>query len=147
MTKNILSKTCYVCSKEKPLVKFYKNKGMADGHLNRCISCEKTYKKQYLIDNLSYVREQKKKNRKKNHNSTMESKREWRKNNPIKHTAHMAVSNAIFRGRLVEKPCGVCGEIENVHGHHDDYLKTLEVVWLCPMHHKEWHKENTALNQ
>lgn len=35
-------------------------------------------------------------------------------------------------------PCEVCGD-PNVHAHHEDYTKPLEVNWLCPLHHVERH--------
>jgi hypothetical protein len=39
------------------------------------------------------------------------------------------------RGRLVKQPCAVCGSTEKVEKHHKDYLKPLDVVWLCRAHH------------
>lgn len=54
-----------------------------------------------------------------------------------------AVRNALKRGRLKRQPCEVegCGK-RYTHGHHDDYDKPLEVRWLCPVHHTEWHEKN-----
>jgi len=46
---------------------------------------------------------------------------------------------AVRKGRLVQEPCEVCGEMK-VEGHHDDYAKPLEVRWLCRYHHDEHHK-------
>jgi ribosomal protein S27AE len=42
-------------------------------------------------------------------------------------------------GKLVPQPCEVCGAI-NVHAHHDDYSKPLEVRWLCPEDHSHVHR-------
>lgn len=39
---------------------------------------------------------------------------------------------------LKKQPCEICGE-KNVHAHHDNYNKPLEVRWLCSFHHKQHH--------
>ena len=66
--------------------------------------------------------------------------------------ARTMVANAIKRGVLVPKPCEVCGDdspISNgqrgIQAHHDDYNKPLDVRWLCPKHHKDWHKKNKPI--
>lgn len=41
-------------------------------------------------------------------------------------------------GLLKPKPCEVCGE-PKVDGHHEDYLKPLEVTWLCRKCHRRRH--------
>lgn len=42
------------------------------------------------------------------------------------------------RGKLLERPCEVCGAVAEMH--HDDYSKPLEVKWLCRTHHRELHR-------
>lgn len=39
-------KTCIVCNKSKDLGEFYKQKGMLDGHLNKCKECCKSQSKE-----------------------------------------------------------------------------------------------------
>ncbi len=46
--------------------------------------------------------------------------------------------SAIEMGKLVRQPCEVCG-VKPAHAHHDDYLKPLDVRWLCPLHHRRQH--------
>lgn len=53
-------------------------------------------------------------------------------------------SRAARNGRLTRQPCEVCAKTGHVqsgksHGHHEDYSKPLEVIWLCPLHHKWVH--------
>lgn len=55
-----------------------------------------------------------------------------------KHEARWAVHRAVESGRLIKLPCVVCGEVES-EGHHEDYSKPLEVIWLCKTHHAEHH--------
>ncbi|WP_292636796.1 hypothetical protein [Mesorhizobium sp.] len=63
---------------------------------------------------------------------------EWREENPVAYRAQTAVSNAVRDGRLFKQPCEFCGDDE-VHAHHRDYTKPLEVVWLCPKCHHRLH--------
>lgn len=43
----------------------------------------------------------------------------------------------IRRGKIVRMPCHVCGS-PKAEGHHHDYSKPLDVVWLCrPCHMAE----------
>lgn len=68
------------------------------------------------------------------------AKHRWRERNPEKRAAHVIVGNALRCGKLQRQPCEGCGG-ENVHAHHDDYSKPLEVRWLCPACHAQHHKE------
>jgi hypothetical protein len=69
--------------------------------------------------------------------------REWRKTHPVskeqqvKIEARVMASMAQAVGILKEQPCEVCGA--KAEKHHDDYLKPLEVRWLCREHHLEHH--------
>ena len=46
--------------------------------------------------------------------------------------------------KIKQRPCEVCGD-ENSQAHHYDYNKPLDVMWLCPKHHAEWHENNTPI--
>lgn len=70
-----------------------------------------------------------------------EIRRKYREDNPKKYRAHSQVGVAIKSGRLKVGTCEVCGEVK-VHGHHCDYDKPLEVMWLCAEHHSAWHREH-----
>lgn len=65
----------------------------------------------------------------------------WKAKNKEKHRAHKAVEYALSRGRLTKAPCERCGDTRIVHAHHDDYTQMLSVMWLCPLHHRERHRE------
>lgn len=43
------NKICISCNIEKSGASFYKHKGMADGHLNKCKECVKLYSKQFYF--------------------------------------------------------------------------------------------------
>lgn len=63
----------------------------------------------------------------------------WRAEHPDAYRAQTAVGNALRDGKLLKKPCQVCGTDEDVHAHHDDYSKPLEVKWLCAKCHHRIH--------
>lgn len=71
------------------------------------------------------------------------SGRRWRANNPQKALAHRIMAKALRRGELRRsEACSKCGRKGKVEGHHVDYSKPLDVVWLCSRCH---HREHLAL--
>lgn len=67
----------------------------------------------------------------------------WRRANPDRYRAHLAVQRALTGGALVKQPCEVCGVTEGrdvrIDAHHDDYSRPLDVRWLCRQHHIRLH--------
>ena len=55
----------------------------------------------------------------------------------LKANARAYANMYIRRGKLKKELCEICGELGQMH--HDDYLKPLEVRWLCRKHHLEFH--------
>jgi len=78
----------------------------------------------------------------------------WTKRNPSnrssrsnQHTAHLEYNRALNKGLLVKSDCEICGSSNRICGHHNDYNKPLEVVWMCTACHNKWHRDNgQALN-
>ena len=151
-------KTCFKCGAEKPLASFYKHPSMADGHLGKCKDCNKSDTTKYRLDRPEHYRaydraraalphrvEQRKQYAKsaEGRAAGSRSKARDRADNPEKYKARTVVSNAIRAGVLTKEPCRDCGA-DKVHGHHADYSKPLEVIWLCPKHHKEEHGRITS---
>lgn len=147
-------KTCISCKQEKPLLEFYANKGMADGHLNKCKDCVKNYERQRRngpsrTKILEYDRKRgsspdrvqaralysKTEAYRASHANAVDK---YRKSNPARVRATAAVNNALRAGKLQKMPCIVCGS-SKVHAHHPYYDPPLDVVWLCPDHHKQTH--------
>ena len=56
----------------------------------------------------------------------------------VKEKARGDLARAVKLGKIIKKPCEVCG-YEKAEAHHDDYSKPLDVVWLCRSHHVERH--------
>lgn len=64
---------------------------------------------------------------------------------PEKTEAHRVIQRLRRKGELKPEPCEVCQSAQNIHAHHDDYTKPLEIRWLCRSHHIEWHKSNKPI--
>lgn len=151
------AKKCFKCGKVKPLDEFYKHPKMKDGHLGKCKECTKKDVHVHRDENLEKVKTYDKrrnrlphriKARKKYAQSSRgkkvcgKAKKKWIERNPLKKAVYRIFKSAIKTGRLKRQPCEKCGSTIRVHGHHDDYYKPLEVRWLCPKCHTEFHKTN-----
>lgn len=61
-----------------------------------------------------------------------------KKQSKIQISAQRKLQRAVNAGLLVRMPCEVCGK-SPTDGHHPDYTKPLDVVWLCRLHHLGLH--------
>jgi hypothetical protein len=61
----------------------------------------------------------------------------WKTSHPKRRAAQVKLGNAVRDGKVVPLPCLICGE--KAEAHHPDYDRPLDVVWLCPPHHKQAH--------
>ncbi len=129
-------KSCFKCGEAKPLSAFYRHPMMGDGHLNKCKECTKNDVSQNRTKRVDYYREY---DRRRGNRQTDFDRWWYQLTNPKKVRAHREVNRERKAGRLAKAPCMICGA-ENVHAHHDNYARPLDVVWLCPAHHKERHK-------
>jgi hypothetical protein len=72
----------------------------------------------------------------------------WREKNREKVNAHASLANALKVGKI-ERPdhCEQCGKECKPEGHHPDYSKRLDVVWLCRQCHAptcDWESRSAA---
>lgn len=134
-------KRCKLCKIDKPTESFYIHPLMTDGHLSFCKECKKKYarNRSRSVVGREYDR----------FRNTTPARKLWlkkyapkrRAKHYQKYRARMYFGDAMRDGRGPEKkPCEKCGDT-NVHGHHPDYSKPLEVIWLCPKHHREIHEQ------
>ena len=147
-----MNKICFSCGREKPLDSFYHHPQMADGRLGKCKDCckkaaVKNYRKnvehyaeyERNRSQLPHRKEAARKYAESHPKAVAAAKRRWVEKNKNKKIAEYTVTNAVRDGRLVKMPCICCGSTTRVHGHHEDYTKPLEVMWLCPKHHSILH--------
>lgn len=124
---------CHSCKRIKAAVKSslqgkrFKNN---EGRKINCSKCNQPKEDNYL--NNSYCRR---------------CRIAWRRDNlseeqRFKEAVRGITARKIKQGVLVRLPCEVCNTDVDVHAHHDDYMKPLDVRWLCRKHHQEHHKNN-----
>lgn len=136
-------KTCFKCNQEKPITEFYKHKMMADGHLNKCKDCTK----KDVFDHrhgkgrekiLAYDRERAKTEKRKE--KAFIKSIEWKEKYPHRRAAQIYLGNAVRSGRITPWPVCALPECNaKPEAHHPDYSRYLDVVWLCPSHHRQAH--------
>lgn len=133
-------KTCKKCGETFPASGFYRQKGNSDGRSGTCKECCKArVRENYRRNRDHYIAyERRRGQRPKRKQSVNRRHLSWRKANPDARAAHVATGNAIRDGRLVRGPCEECGA-SKVEAHHDDYLRPLDVRWLCRRHHLAIH--------
>lgn len=143
------NKTCTKCGEAKPGYEFYPN-------TNKCKGCTCAAVRANRCAKLEYYREFDRKRNMLPHRVVArqmyiaahpeikaKSIRQYATRFPEKAKAHSAVSNAKRDGKLKPGPCAICGAFP-VDAHHEDYLKPLDVTWLCHAHHLERHGKRAA---
>jgi len=134
-------KTCFKCKASLPLSEFYVHKMMADGHLGKCKTCTKNDVHRHRRENLAKVRayDIARSKTEKRKADALKNQTTARKRWPMKTRARLKLRRAVRSGKVKRQPCAVCGSTHKIHGHHEDYSKPLDVIWLCQTHHLERH--------
>lgn len=143
-------KTCFKCNQEKPFADFYAHKAMADGYLGKCKACTKADVSKRRMENIDACRAYDRARANEPHRVALRARvvSEWKAAHPKRRAAQVALGNAVRDGRVVPWP--VCSVPEcdcKPEAHHPDYDTPLDVVWLCPPHHKQAHALVRNTNQ
>ena len=154
-----LTKKCTLCRKRKNIISsFYKCRNYWHSQCKKCFRERVkiwmlrkfgTTNQRKIPKYASQIRERDKQYQKKKRARLQgyktEEYRKWREKNPEAYEAHKKFNS--IRKKIKRLPCYKCGEIYKVHGHHPDYSKPFEVIWVCSIHHKEIHKPTNNKNQ
>lgn len=139
----VARKRCVRCGETKDVSEFYRCKARLDGLSGYCKFCNHTAKRNWVKANPKRMAELKK--RSNDPRKARERVRRYLKRHPEKARAYKRVKKALERGKLV-KPTGCedCGQEVNdryeLHAHHEDYSRPLDVEWLCRKCHRQRHE-------
>lgn len=137
-----MEKKCIQCQEIKPL-EVFKWDGRIKGKKGSiCRKCDNERSRTYYLNNIEKVRKRKREaSRKKTKKQLYERYLRVKAKDPEKYKARYTLRNAVKWGKVIKQPCQVCGNVKS-QGHHEDYSKPLEVIWLCKEHHDDKHNRN-----
>jgi hypothetical protein len=132
-------KVCFKCRQAKPLDEFYKHPQMGDGLLGKCKECTKRDSTANRQAKLDQCREYDRMRASMPHRRALAQRiqKRWREQHPYRRLAQNKLRAALKAGKVQRLPCLVCGA--KAEAHHPDYAMPIDVVWLCPAHHKQAH--------
>ncbi len=135
-------KYCGKCKVKKPDHDFHKDRRTKSGLMSRCKDC-------VAEQHQTFAGKESQKKSNKRYGQTLKGKvtkcrggQRYQLNHPEQGKARTAVSDAIKVEKL-RRPstCEECGLPTETQGHHPDYSKPLEVIWLCLKCHRNLHKQ------
>ena len=122
---------CTTCLVEKPVTEFGPWSARPRGIVYRCRECYNAYSREVRWPKRKTQETYKAKHRK--------AQRRYAAKRPEVQRAHSLARNR--KAELKQSECSECGATENLHMHHPDYSKPLEVVTLCvPCHERVHHR-------
>ena len=137
-----MTKVCKICGQKLPLIDFYEDKTMRDGHVNQCKECIQKRARERRWANIERVREKDRQRGKLEHRQELKNEITARRRHEVPgyQKAHNAINRAIEHGSIERSnTCQVCGNQGKTEAHHHDYDITKSVVWLCPVCHRMYH--------
>lgn len=116
---------------------------MSDKHLNFCKDCTKKRIDEHRQLNIERIREY---DRSRNNLPLRKAARIAYsiRYDKKKKRASVTINNMLRGNKTLKKPCVICGN-EKSEGHHYDYNKPTEVIWLCTEHHRRLHANRFSL--
>ncbi len=142
-------KACNSCKRMLPLTEYSRDSRLSDGHRNDCKEClkiirntpkNKQREREWQRKQVAKYAATRRKYRVLNRDTDREYSRKSSRANRKQRNTHARIYCAIRRGQLIKpKYCQGCGAAGIIQGHHEDYNKPLDVIWLCPRCHKDKH--------
>lgn len=162
------TKVCSKCKQTKPLSDFHRDKTTPDGYYGQCKLCKNARHSLWRAEHREEERARSREYTRSHRDEMTEYMRQWRARNPDyirdrrmanyeveaqklrdkKHTvagrARNRFTQAVLRGKITKpthcEHCGCEPGSQHLVGHHDDYSKPFDVVWLCRICHGKQHR-------
>jgi hypothetical protein len=134
-----MEKNCFKCGKTLPLTEFYKHPKMPDGHVNKCIKCNKAdVRGNYLENKLKdgFIEKERKRGRQKYHSLYKGTLKENNKRNDIYKQKYPEKYLSKIKCGNLKKP------FEGAEKHHWSYNieHAKDVIWLSKKDHMKSHR-------
>lgn len=163
-------KKCSKCKAEKEYHLFSKDSNKKLGLSSQCKDCRNSSIRKYYKENPDKLKESNKKSYLNNRDKRLAYAEEYRSKNRDKILSYQKKNGShcvtksnkkhrnaslcrqrtnyrIKTGELIRPSiCQNCLKEGEIHGHHCDYNKPYDLMWLCKVCHYEWHKNNKAKN-
>jgi len=143
-------RVCNKCKEFKLFEELVRNKTSKFGHKLICKICDSGCSRTYRIENAEAVsiRVKKYSQTERGRQRRNEATRKSVKKLVEASRARSAVRYALKTGKLVRPDqCVRCGiKAKRIEGHHEDYAKKLDVLWLCNTCHHIAHNRSIRLD-
>ena len=113
--------------------------------------CKQNYDRSYRrkLSECSAWREANKKRKRKCYKDNPKKAAQYRdkyiESNHEKYKAHYELNNDIrWGGTIRPEYCSVCNQKCTPEGHHENYSKPLDVIWMCCNCHKHLHRKDLS---
>lgn len=150
----ITEKECKICKTIKSLSEFGKSKTGKYGHDAQCKKCRyiKTGRDYFLRNKEKCYENAKKWHANNREHINAKTRERYAEDNSViierdrrhaeKKKAQHLVQTHVRRGKITKPTiCSICNcESKRIEGHHADYSKPLEVIWVCNQCHHNIHK-------
>ena len=122
--QHLTEKVCSKCKIKMDITCFARRHSKPRGRASICKECRKIYMYNW-------------RHSEKGHIAFIKSHNNYFKKYPERKKAHQIIKDAKNSGKIIPKPCEICGG--KAQAHHPDYSKPLDVIWLCRQHHIDAH--------
>ena len=130
---------CRTCAAYKPAADFYASQPA------KCKPCVRARVTAHREANIEKIREY---DRQRGFHGRPGYAAEYKAKHPERRQVHILLGNAVRSGRILPWPvCAVPECSDKPEAHHPDYSAPLDVVWLCPAHHKQTHALMRSINK